>query len=369
MATATRAGTPLLSTLPGRYYHDPAIYEQERERIFERMWVCAGRAERAPRPGDYFAADLGRESVLVVRGRDGALRAFLNVCRHRGARLCAEGRGHLKGALRCRYHGWTYGLDGRLLAAPNLGEAEGFDRGEFGLWPVALAVWEGLVWLSLADEPEPLAAGIGRALVERFGDEATFARYHVGELKVARTIEYDVRANWKLLVENFLECYHCGPLHPELCRLLPGFRGGLAYQVGQGTEFADGVEAFTFSGSSNRPPLPHLQPEDRRRYQGVVLRPNVFVNLLPDHVVLHTLRPQAPDRTRVTCDWLFDAEVMARSDFDPQDAVEVFDLVNRQDWEVCELAQLGTGSRAYRDGGVYVPIEHHIRRFIDGLKV
>src|SRR5881275_199741 len=118
MAMATLTGTPLLSTLPGRYYHDPAIYEQEQERIFERMWVCAGRAEQAPRPGDYFAADLGRESVLVVRGRDGALRAFLNVCRHRGARLCAEARGRLKGTLRCRYHAWSYALDGRLVGAP-----------------------------------------------------------------------------------------------------------------------------------------------------------------------------------------------------------------------------------------------------------
>src|SRR5205085_10652938 len=110
---------PFRSTLPGRYYHDPALFALEQERIFSRLWVCVGRADQVPDAGDYFLTQLGGECVIVVRGRDGLPRAFLNVCRHRGARLCTEARGRLKGTLQCRYHAWSYALDGRLVGAPN----------------------------------------------------------------------------------------------------------------------------------------------------------------------------------------------------------------------------------------------------------
>jgi Rieske 2Fe-2S family protein len=365
MVTTTRPESPLVSTLPGRYYHDAAVFELEQERIFSRLWVSVGRADEIPETGQYRRVQVGRESVLVIRGRDGSLRAFLNTCRHRGARLCVEASGQLPGVLRCRYHAWTYGLDGRLVAAPHLSAGE-VEPDAFGLLPVALAVWEGLVWLSLADQPEPLEAQLLPCVRERFcGDAATFARYRLGELRVGTTITYDVRANWKLVVENFMECYHCAVVHPELARAFPSFRAGVAYQAGQGAELAEGIAAFTLSGRASRPPLPGLAPEDHRRYYGLVLRPNVFLNLLPDHVLVHTLWPEAPDRTRVICDWLFDAATAARSDFDPMDAVEFFDLVNRQDWEVCELAQQGTASRAYQAGGVFTPFEQHIRGFND----
>ena len=354
-------------TPPGRYFHDPPIFEREQERVISEMWVCAGRADDIPEPGDCFLAEVGRESVLVVRGRDGAVRAFLNVCRHRGARLCTEPCGNAGPAIQCRYHAWSYGLDGRLLGAPNIAREERFEREAFGLLPVHVAVWEGLVWVNLADDPEPLAAQLEPPLRKRFGTLDTFARYRVGELTVGRRIEYEVRANWKLVVENFMECYHCGPVHPELVRLLPAFRQGTSYQgiVGTGTRFADDVEAFTLSGRGSRPRLPGLLPEDDRLYYGFVLWPNLFVNLLPDHVILHTLRPLAPDRSHVVCDWLFDPAEVARPDFDPTDTVDVFDITNRQDWEVCELTQLGMTSRAYADGGVYVTNEQHIAAFRD----
>jgi Rieske 2Fe-2S family protein len=162
-----------------------------------------------------------------------------------------------------------------------------------------------------------------------------------------------------------MECYHCAPIHPELVRLIPGFRTGGAYQPARGHEFASDVDAFTLNGRSNRPVFPSLRLEDRRRYYGVVVRPNVFVNCFPDHVLIHLLQSDGPTRSRVTCFWLFDPDVMARPDFDSTDAVEAFDLVNRQDWDVCELAQLSMASRAYRDGGIYTPIERHIRAFND----
>ena len=367
MTTMARLETPFVSTLPGRYYYDPAIYEMELERIFSQMWVCVGRADAITGAGAYEVVTVGRESIIVVRGRDDVLRAFLNVCRHRGARLCNEASGKLKGSIQCRYHAWTYGLDGRLIGAPNVLSDEQFERALFGLLPVALEVWEGLVWLNLADYPTPIADQLNEPITERFGDYAAFARYDVGNLKVGKRIVYNVQANWKLVLENFMECYHCGPMHPEFCRLLPGYKTGDVsdYVNGEAVSLAENVEAFTITGKASRPPLRGLLQEDLRHYYGFVLQPNVLLNLLHDHVVMHWLIPNGPGRTVIMCDWLFDPQVMARADFDPMDAVEIFDIVNRQDWEVCELTQLGMGSKAYRSGGVYVPEERHIRAFAD----
>ncbi len=367
MTTMARLEAPFVSTLPGRYYYDPAIYEMELERIFSQMWVCVGRADAITGAGVYEVVTVGRESIIVVRGRDDVLRAFLNVCRHRGARLCNEASGKLKGSIQCRYHAWTYGLDGRLIGAPNVLSDEQFERALFGLLPVALEVWEGLVWLNLGDDPASIADQLNEPIIERFGGYAAFARYDVGNLKVGKRIAYDVQANWKLVLENFMECYHCGPMHPEFCRLLPGYKTGDVsdYVNGEAVSLAENVEAFTITGKASRPPLPGLLPEDLRHYYGFVLQPNVLLNLLHDHVVMHWLIPNGPGRTVIMCDWLFDPQVMARADFDPMDAVEIFDIVNRQDWEVCELTQLGMGSKAYRSGGVYVPEERHIRAFAD----
>ena len=367
MTTMARLETPFVSTLPGRYYYDPAIYEMELERIFSQMWVCVGRADAITGAGAYEVVTVGRESIIVIRGRDDVLRAFLNVCRHRGARLCNEASGKLKGSIQCRYHAWTYGLDGRLIGAPNVLSDEQFERALFGLLPVALEVWEGLVWLNLGDDPASIADQLNEPIIERFGGYAAFARYDVGNLKVGKRIAYDVQANWKLVLENFMECYHCGPMHPEFCRLLPGYKTGDVsdYVNGEAVSLAENVEAFTITGKASRPPLRGLLQEDLRHYYGFVLQPNVLLNLLHDHVVMHWLIPNGPGRTVIMCDWLFDPQVMARADFDPMDAVEIFDIVNRQDWEVCELTQLGMGSKAYRSGGVYVPEERHIRAFAD----
>jgi Rieske 2Fe-2S family protein len=355
------------TTLPGRYFHDPAIYQREQERIFGQLWTCVGRADALPNAGDYQTVELGGESIIVLRGRNGQLRAFLNVCRHRGARLCLDACGNAGTVVQCAYHAWSYGLDGRLLGAPNIARDESLDREKLGLIPVHLTVWEGLIWLNLAADPAPIGDQLEPALRDRFGELEKFRRYGIGGLKVGTSISYDIEANWKLVVENFMECYHCAPVHPELTRLLPQFRFGTSYQgiVGQGTEFAEDIEGFTLSGNGHREMLPGLLPSDDRLYYGFVIWPNLFVNLLPDHVILHTLLPLGPERSRVVCDWLFAPEEIAKPDFDPQDTVDVFDITNRQDWDVCERTQLGMRSRAYENGGFYVTNEQHIAVFRD----
>ena len=355
------------TTLPGRFFHDPAIFAREQERIFGQLWSCVGRADALPNPGDYRTVELGGESIIVLRGKDGQLRAFLNVCRHRGARLCLESCGNAGAVVQCPYHAWSYGLDGKLLGAPNIARDEHLDRENLGLVPVHLDEWEGLIWLSLAESPGPVADQLEPPLRDRFGELDKFQRYGVGALAVGASISYDIAANWKLIVENFMECYHCAPVHPELTRLLPQFRFGTSYQgiVGQGTDFAEDVAGFTLSGGSGHEMLPGLLPSDDRLYYGFVLWPNLFVNLLPDHVILHTLLPVGPEQSRVVCDWLFTPEAVSRPGFDPGDTVAVFDITNRQDWDVCERTQLGMHSRAYANGGFYVTNEQHIAVFRD----
>ena len=364
--TTPAAQYTLVRTLPGRYYFDPEIYRLEEERIFSQLWFCVGRADAIPNPGDFLTCDVTGENLLIVRSRSGAVQAFLNVCRHRGARLCAELQGSLRGGvIQCRYHAWSYNLEGQLIGAPNMRDLPGFERESFGLHRVPLEVWEGLLWVNLASQPEPIEAQLDRAIVERFGERETFSRYRIGTLGVGQTIVYDVAANWKLIVENFMECYHCAVVHPELSSLVPSFREGLAYQQGIGARFADGVESLTVTGKTTRPLLPGLLPQDERTYYGIVLLPNVFVNLHPDYVLIHRLEPKGPGRTLIVCDWLFDPPVIEQPGFDPSDAVEFWDLVNRQDWEACELCQANVDSRAYREGGIYAPTEAHIRRFND----
>ena len=357
-------GGPLARTLPGRFYHEPAIWALEQTRLFSRQWVCVGRSDQLPATGDYRTVAVGVENVVLIRGEDGRIRALLNVCRHRGARVCPAETGRVR-TIQCRYHAWTYGLDGALLSAPGLQQVTGFDRRDFGLVPVALEIWEGLVWINLAEAPPPLADQLLPQLASRLGGADLLAPYRIGALRVGRTIEYDVQANWKLVVENFMECYHCAPMHPELVRLLPAFRQGVTQEYAVGTELARDAEALTWSGRAPAPPFPGLPPGHERHYFGLVLRPNVFLNLLPDHVIVHILWPLGPDCSRVTCDWLFAPDVVSRPGFDPEDTVRLFDRVNRQDWEVCQWVQAGVRSAAFRRGGVYVPIERKIRGFND----
>ncbi|MFG2075638.1 aromatic ring-hydroxylating oxygenase subunit alpha [Nonomuraea maritima] len=354
----------LVPTLPGRSYTDPEIFEDEQAKIFERLWFCAVRAEDLPKPGAFRTVQVGRENVIVVRGRDDRLRAFLNVCRHRGARLCMEEAGEVKRTIRCAYHAWSYDLDGRLAAAPNLAKMPDIDRVAYGLVPVELREWLGYAWVCLADEPPSFEENVMGAATERLGDLASIDRYHVDKLALGRRITYTVKANWKLLVENFMECYHCATIHPELTAVLPEFAGGYAaqYYVGHGAAFADRAQGFTVDGSAGFEKLPDVAQEQDRRYYAITVKPQVFVNLVPDHVILHRMFPIAVDRTVVECDWLYHPDVVA-SGADLSHSVELFHRVNEQDFDACERTQPGMASRAYREGGVLVPSEHHIAQF------
>ena len=250
------------------------------------------------------------------------------------------------------------------MAAPNLTKMPDIDRDEFGLLGVHLREWLGYVWVCLAETPPSFEEEVVGAVTERLGGAGTILGWQVDELTVGRRIVYDVAANWKLIIENFMECYHCATIHPELTEVLPEFAGGYAAQtyVGHGAEFAAQAEGFTVDGSAGLTQIPSVDADHDRRYYAITIKPQVFVNLVPDHVIFHRMFPLAADRTIVECDWLYLPDVVA-SEADLSKSVELFDRVNRQDFEACEACQPAMSSRGYRAGGVLVPSEHHIGEF------
>ena len=353
-----------IRTLPGHAYSSPEIFAAEQEKIFEAMWFCAVRSSDVAKPGDFKTVQIGRESIIVSRNRKGVARGFFNVCRHRGARVCSEESGSGKRSFQCPYHAWTYDLDGKLIAAPNLTKMPDIGREEYSLHKAHVREWLGYIWVCVAEEPPSFEDTVMGAIRSRLGDLESIDHYSVESLQVGQRIVYDVKANWKLIVENFMECYHCATIHPELTEVLPEFADGLAaqYFVGHGAQFGDDVQGFTVDGSAGVGKIPGVDEDQDRRYFAVTVRPNVFLNLVPDHVIFHRMYPVAPDRTIVECDWLYLPEVVA-SGADLMKSVQLFDLVNRQDFEACELCQSVTDSKKYAQGGVLVPSEHHIADF------
>jgi Rieske 2Fe-2S family protein len=333
--------------LDARWYHAPDVFALEQERIFARDWICAGRTEQLERAGDFVLAEIAGESIIVVRAADGVLHAFYNVCRHRGTRLCTQPAGRFAGSIQCPYHAWTYALDGALIAARTMSDVPGFERAEHPLREASVAELDGFVFVSLAPRPEPFAQAFA-PLIGRF------ARWNVGALCTARAIEYELACNWKLVFQNYSECYHCPLLHPQLDKLSPSdsgrndlvegpFLGGYSELRARGA-------GLTMTGTTARPPLGDVQGADLDRVYYYTIFPSLLLSLHRDYVMAHVVRPVAPDRTRVTCAWLFDPAVMQAPDFDASDAADFWDLTNRQDWAINELTQLGTGSRAYEPG-------------------
>jgi Rieske 2Fe-2S family protein len=357
------AATPssLTPTLPGHAYTDPQVFAAEAERIFSREWIYIARADELAARGRVLRRKVGTETVILLRDRNGALQCFLNVCRHRGAMLCEGDEMTVRNAIRCPYHAWTYAFDGRLVAAPNWKSMPAADREQSGLVPIAVVEWAGLVWVNLAEDPEPLPAQLAPQLNYRFGGHPErIERWDIGNLVVGARKTYRVAANWKLIQENFQECYHCGTIHPELVSAIPTFASTEQLSAGydsDGYGFAEGMDAFSMTGEARYPLLPGLLPMDERKYFGMVLRPNCFLSLLPDHVIVHRFEPIAPDVTVVECDWLFDRAVAAAPGFDPTETVEIFHRVNQQDFAAVEGCQPNMNSRAYRAGGVLVPLE------------
>ena len=340
----------LEETLPDTAYLDEDNFAVECKRIFHSEWFCAGRVEGLEEKGDYRLVNIGGESILIVR--DENLHAFHNVCRHRGAELIPspgieEQTGRFKAGIRCPYHSWNYKLNGELHSSPHLN----VDKSCFGLHQAELDTWGGFVFVRIAGGEATLTAALN-------GADERLVRYPLADLRVGHRIDYQVRANWKVILENYNECYHCAGVHPELCKIVPEFRknGGMDLDWDAGIPHREGANTFTFTGRTNRAPFPDLDEDEKIRHKGELIYPNMMLSMSMDHGAAFYLYPRGTDRTDIYCDFLFHPNEFDKPDFDPMDAAGFWDVVNRQDWAICESVQRGMNSSVF-ESGFYGPME------------
>ena len=346
----------VMLTLPREYYQSESIYQEEVEKIFYQRWLLACREEEIPTPGDFLTVPVGEESIILVRDEQRQIRAHFNVCRHRGTRICMEEKGQFaSGFIRCPYHAWQYELSGPLKAAPLMKDVPGFQKADYPLFSVHVGLWGGFVFINLAEDPVPFEGEMG-ALIGRF--EA----WHFPELRIAHQLNYTLRCNWKIILQNYQECYHCPGVHPLLSKWTP-FRSSVHDRfdgavIGGYMELTEPRGSMTMDGKAAGPPVCNVSGDDLQRVHYYSVFPSLLLSPHPDFVLYHRIRSLAVDIIQNDCFFLLHPDVIN----DPermerfQSAIEFWDLTNRQDWHVCEQMQLGTRSRRFGRGR-YAPQE------------
>jgi Rieske 2Fe-2S family protein len=350
--------------LPSAAYTDPAVLEWERDHLFDGGWVAACHRGAVADPGAQVAVALGRGSALVVRDGD-AVRAYANVCRHRGHELLEVGEQACRASVVCPYHAWSYDLDGRLRHATGWAPPSSwtFDPDELALAPLSVAEHLGWVFVNASGDAPPVTAAFA-------GLDDVLGPHDAGSLASVARRDYDVAANWKVIHENYQECLHCTRIHPELCRVSPPDSGdnlapGDAW-VGGWMDLADDAATMSMDGSPVGAPLPGLDDRIRRRVAYVALLPSLLVSAHPDYVLTHRLEPLEPGRTKVTCEWLAPAGAAL------DEAIALWDVTNLQDWAACESVQRGLGSGravpgplAPREDAVHGVVQWFARRYLE----
>lgn len=373
-------------SLTREFYTDPDIYERDVERIFLRSWLYAGHQSEIPHPGDWFLFDFAGESVIIARGADGAINAMLNVCRHRGSRVCVEQSGCAK-RLICPYHGWTYDLDGRLVGAPRMNED--FDKAGIGLKRVQVELLDGLIFVNFADQPAPFQP-------VRDGLAECLAPYDLANTKVAHRQNYPIAANWKLAVENYCECYHCAPAHPEYSRghslAHHGLRSGPLFEAvlaragacglsdrsvnrmysdapGFGADY--GYDRYPLiaehvTGSEDGKPVAPLLGSIRDYDGGATdlqVGPVLFGLMYCDHIVLYRFTPSGIDTADCDITWLVRGDAEQGRDYDRQRLTWLWDVTTHADKTIIERNQQGVNSRYYTPGPLS-SMENYTWKFI-----
>ncbi len=335
-------------TIPSAWYVDPRFHALDREAVFETTWQHVGHVCQVPNTGDHLISSVGGNPVIVVRGKDGVLRGFFNVCRHRGGPLAMKD-GNCE-MLQCGYHGWTYQLDGMLRGVPHFNRVELFDKKDYGLIPVRLDTWEGLIFLNLAEHPRPVADYFQ-------GAKERILPTRIGELKFGYRADYEVACNWKVYVDNFLEGYHVPYVHPELVKLYD-------YQS-YVTETYDwySLQVGPLSGNDNV----YGVTKGEALYYCVF--PNFMLNILPGRLQTNVVIPIAPDRCRVEFRYYYSSVDTPQARKLITDDHEYSDKVQQEDIEICERVQEGLSSRAYDRGRFSVTFEsgvHHFQQLLKG---
>ena len=327
------------------YVTSEDIFRLETERVFGQHWICLNHISQFDINGVQ-PVQFEQHRLLVV-GDGSRFKVFRNFCRHRGSQLVTEGNcsgiGHL---IQCPYHAWTYDRNGKLVGAPNMEGQEPFDRDQFGLVEVDGQSYGGFLWINLnpSSSVQDFLSPIG----------SQFDSWRIKNLKVGAELEYHVQANWKLIFQNYSECYHCPTVHPTLNRLTP-YKGSSNDVIsgpilGGPMQLAGDCKTMSTDGMLVASHLPGLNQEQRRCINYYTIFPTIFLSTHPDYVLIHLLERIAVDQTKVTCQFLFSPDETGKSEFDPSRAVQFWDMTNRQDWEVCQLAQAGMEDPAYTPG-------------------
>jgi choline monooxygenase len=323
-------------TIPARWYTDPAFVELECRRIFARTWQAAGQASWVARPGDYFACEIAGEPVLVARDEEGELRAFSNVCRHRGATL-VEGTAHNR-VIRCPYHGWTYSLDGRLFSQPEFEGVEDWNLTEVCLPRFRAETWGPFVFVNLDGQAPPLPEVLGR-----IPEEAAALGCPIDSLRYCCRRDYVIACNWKVYVDNYLEGYHLPAAHPGLFRTLDYAN----YQV----------ETYRYYSSQIAPLRAH--PGQNALYYWIF--PNFMLNIYPDNLSSNVIVPLGPDKTLTIFEWFaFSKEGEPQVS---QGTIDFSDEIQQEDIRICESVQRGLQSRHYTQGRFSVKRENGVHHF------
>ena len=348
-------------TLPSSDYYDAGAWHAEQDKIWFREWVYAGRSQEVQAPGQFVTRDIAGQSVLITRNQSGSLRAFYNVCRHRGSQLCEEPSGTTKAVFQCPYHAWCYDLDGALVATPRVGEDE-VDRSVLGLSKVHVEEWQGFVFVNLSRDT-PLA--LREALSGHYDSPLRFEGHELQRLRTVAVTEAVVAANWKIIVENYNECLHCPIVHPELVEVVPLYKRGMAFDPERpdgGALLTTGGNTYSDDPRSRRAVLPNMTDEQAHSIFGSPVFPNMVIDVAGSNVVSTRLVPEGPLQTRVFSEYLFIPEDIAADDFDAQPVIDFCELVAHQDFVVSERVQRGVQSRGFAFG-VYPEKDDYVHQF------
>jgi glycine betaine catabolism A len=333
--------------LPRDAYTSPRVLAFEQERFFAGSWTCVGREGDLEGTGAQRAMRVGGAGVLLVRATDGRVRAFANTCRHRGHELLGVGEQTTRRTVLCPYHAWTYDLDGALRVAPGFRDHGDFRPADHGLVELPLESWHGFLFVNGSGDAPPFAEHVGAL-------DDLVAPYRLERLVPLATHEYDLACNWKVVLENYHECYHCPLIHPELCQVSPPASGDNfeldGAWVGGTMDLKDHAVTMSLDGHSDGVPIPGLDTERLRTVAYLGLFPNLLLSLHPDYVMTHLVEPLGPALSHVVCSWYFPPEATERPGFDPSYAVEFWDRTNRQDWAACESVQRGMASPHFQPG-------------------
>ena len=363
------------------FYTDPKIFDLEWEHIWKKYWLFAGTTADIPKPGDYFTYSAQKDSIIIIRGNEGEVHAHYNTCRHRGSLICLEEKGNAP-KLMCPYHQWVYAKDGTLLKARLM--PDDFDRGSHGLHPVKVEVVKGLIFISLSENPPDFK--------KVSSDYAPFLNpFKINQAKVAYRKRYELRTNWKLIAENFRECYHCGPAHPEYCNAVIGANlresadGVLADRRMEWTKkgltinnvdfendsfhFAvryplrPGVMSYSLDGKAVSKPM-----GDHKDYDagvlGLVVYPNFWMDAVSDYMWTMRLTAVDPSKTFIELTWLVDGAAQEGTDYNVERLTDFWRITGEQDWTLCENNFKGVESSHYQPGP-YAPAELDVAKFVD----